>query len=158
MAFLRRTFILRNLKDFQSKGMYQLKKALYGLKQAPKAWYNTIDEHLAQLDDILVTGRNDELVKRFKEDMRQTFEMTNLGEMVYFLGMEIKQGQIQVLICQINYAKDILKIFRMENCKETTTPMCQKEKLSKNDDAGKMDETLYQCLAGCCNWLSFLSN
>ncbi|WMV51198.1 hypothetical protein MTR67_044583 [Solanum verrucosum] len=181
-AFLRRKFVLSNLKDLQSNGMYQLKKALYGLKQAPRAWYNKIDEHLVQLgfrkclsevtlyikgdeinviiislyvDDILVMGINDELVKKSKEDMQQTFEMTDFGERVYFLGIEIKQGQNEVFICQNKYAKDILKKFRMENCKETTTLMCEKEKLRKNDEAEKMDETLYRCLFGCCNFHSF---
>lgn len=96
--------MLNNVKDLQSKGMYQLKKALYGVKQAPRAWCNSIDEHLVQLgfrkclseatlyiqgdkinfivislyvDDILGIGGIDELVKKFKEDMQQTFKMTN---------------------------------------------------------------------------------
>lgn len=96
-----------------------LKKALYSLKQAPRAWYTKIDEHLLSLgfvrsmsevtlyvkhkgtdllivslyvDDLLVTGNNACLVEEFKEEMMQVFEMTDLGLMTYFLGMEIKQG------------------------------------------------------------------
>ena len=42
------------------------------------------------MDDLLVTGSNEELVRKFKKDMKKTFEMTDLGEMTYFLGMEIK--------------------------------------------------------------------
>lgn len=47
--------------------------------------------------------------------------------------MEIKKGQNEVFICQIKYAKDIFLKIQMENCKETPIPMCQKEKLSKNN-------------------------
>lgn len=101
----------------QEDDVYLLKKALYGLKQAPRAWYSRIDKHLMQLgfkrslneatlyikgdeinfvvvslyvDDSLITGSNEELMKKFREDMKQTFEMTDLGEMAYFLGMEIR--------------------------------------------------------------------
>ncbi|XP_015165530.1 uncharacterized mitochondrial protein AtMg00810-like [Solanum tuberosum] len=80
--------------------------------------------------------------------------MTDLGEMMYFLGMEIKQEQNEVFICQKKYIKDILTKFRMENCEETTTPVCQKEKLSKNDEAEKVDETLYRRLVGCLMYLT----
>ena len=65
--------------------------------------------------------------------MMQAFEMTDLGLMSYFLGMEIKQGQDEVFIYQKKYAKEILKKFNMEDCKEMNTPMNKKEKLSKND-------------------------
>ncbi|KAL3339575.1 hypothetical protein AABB24_028262 [Solanum stoloniferum] len=86
--------------------------------------------------------------------MQHSFEMTDLGEMVYFLGMEIKQEKNELFICQKKYAKDILTKFRMENCKETATPMCQKEKLSKNDEAEKVDKTLYRSLVGCLMYLT----
>lgn len=161
--------------------MYQLKKALYGLKQASRVWFSRIDEHLLQMgfrkslsdatlyikgnklnfivvslyvDDLLVTGINDKLVKKFKEDMQNTFEMTDLGEMVYFLRMEIKQKQNEVFICQKKYTREILKKFRMKNCKETATPMSEKEKLSKNDEAEKVDETLCRSMVGCLVYLT----
>lgn len=112
-----------------------LKKALYSLKQAPRAWYTKIDEHLLSLgfvrsmsevtlyvkhkvtdllivslyvDDLLVTGNNACLVEEFKEEMMQVFEMTDLGLMTYFLGMEIKQGSDEIFICQKKYAREIL--------------------------------------------------
>ena len=165
----------------QEDDVYLLKKALYGLKQAPRAWYSRIDEHLMQLgfrkslsevtlyikgdeinfvvvslyvDDLLVTGSNEELVRKFKEDMKQTFEMTDLGEMAYFLGMEIKQKIGEVFIYQKKDAKEILKKFRMDECKSVYTPMCQKEKLSKEDEAEKVDETFYKSLVGCLMYLT----
>ena len=99
--------------------VYQLKKALYGLKQAPRAWYNRINAHLLGLgfkksqsestlyirkinvgrliislyiDDLLVTGSNQYLMDKFKDEMEEVFEMTDLGDMSYFLGMEVHQN------------------------------------------------------------------
>ena len=103
-------------KDKPDK-VFLLNKALYGLKQAPRAQYSRIDDYLLKLkfirsynevtlyvkhenqeilivsiyiDDILVTVSNDNVVKQFKMYMREVFKMNDLGEMSYFLGMEIK--------------------------------------------------------------------
>ena len=128
------------MKGHEDK-VYLLKKALYGLKQVPRAWYNKIDEYLSKLgfvkslsestlyikgdqanfivislyvDDLLVTGSNVELI----QDMMQVFEMTDLGEMSYFLGMEVKQIEGDIFISQRKYAKEILKKFNMSNSKK----------------------------------------
>jgi hypothetical protein len=120
----------------QEDRVYLLKKALYGLKQAPRVWYNRINDHLLQLgfqkslseatlyvkhvgadiliislyvDDLLVTGSNISLVEEFKQEMKEVFEMTDLGLMTYFLGMEITQKKNEIFICQKKYAKEILK-------------------------------------------------
>ena len=127
------------IKDKEDK-VYQLKKALYGLKQAPRAWYNKINAHLLSLgfkksqsestlyirkinadiliislyvDDLLVTGSNQCLMDKFKAAMEKVFEMTDLGDMYYFLGMEVHQNQHEIFICQQKYAKEILKKFKM---------------------------------------------
>ena len=158
-----------------------LKKALYGLKQAPRAWYNRIDEHFQSLgfvkspseatlyikeidanliivsvyvDDLLVTDSNEKLVKEFKAKMLKVFEMTDLGLMSYFLGMEVKQDHDGVFISQKKYAKEILNKFHMEDCKRTSTPMNQKEKFSKDDGAEKVDESQYRSLIGCLMYLT----
>jgi len=105
------------IKEGEEDKVCLLKKALYGLKQAPRAWYSRIDEHLQNLgfaksfskstlyvkqngaiiliislyvDDLLVTGNNTSLVEKFKQEMMKVFEMTDLGLMTFFLGMEIK--------------------------------------------------------------------
>jgi hypothetical protein len=59
--------------------------------------------------------------------------------MTFFLGMEIKQDKHEVFICQKKYAKEILKKFKLEECKEMSTPMNQKEKLCKEDGIDKID-------------------
>ncbi|RDX82751.1 putative mitochondrial protein, partial [Mucuna pruriens] len=79
-------------------------------------------------------------VKKGEEDklkMTKVFEMTNLGLTTYFLGVEIKQSQDEVSICQKKYAKQILKKFHMEDCKLMNTPMNQKKKFNKEDGTEK---------------------
>lgn len=161
--------------------VYLLKKALYGLKQAPRAWYSRINDHLLNIgfekslsestlyvkhkgtkvlivslyvDDMLVTEDDTRLVEEFKQEMMQAFEMTDLGLVTYFLGIEIKQNENDVFICQKKYAKEILKKFQMEECKAVSTPMNQKEKLSKEDGADKVDEGYYRSMIGCLMYLT----
>nr|CAN63433.1 hypothetical protein VITISV_033829 [Vitis vinifera] len=161
--------------------VYLLKKALYGLRQAPRAWYSRIDTHLLTLgfhkslseftlyiekieedilivslyvDDLLVTGSNAGFVNKFKAEMEHVFDMTDLSEMSYFLGMEVHQKQNEIFICQQKYAKEILKKFKMEECKPTSTPMNQKEKFCKEDSAKKVDEGLYRSMIGCLMYLT----
>jgi hypothetical protein len=165
----------------QEEKVYLLKKALYGLKQAPRAWYSRIDDHLHKLgfvkslseatlyvkgadanliivsvyvDDLLVTGSNKTQIEEFKAEMFDVFKMTDLGLMSYFLGMEVKQSDDGIFICQQKYAKEILKKFHMESCKSTSTPMNLKEKFSKNDGTNKADEGQYRSLIGCLMYLT----
>ncbi|RVX01546.1 Pleiotropic drug resistance protein 3 [Vitis vinifera] len=94
--------------------VFKLHKALYGLKQAPRAC-------------------NVKLLADFKMEMQDVFEMSDLGIMNYFLGMEIYQCSWGIFISQRKYAMDILKKFKLESCKEVATPLAQNEKISKND-------------------------
>ncbi|GJU28830.1 retrovirus-related pol polyprotein from transposon TNT 1-94 [Tanacetum coccineum] len=124
----------------QEEKVYRLYKALYGLKQAPRAWYARVDAHLLNhnfrrsssestlymkqfnskerliislyVDDLLVIGSNDHLVKEFKKQMESEFDMSNMGLVSYFLGMEIKQLPNGVHISQRKYASDMLKKLR----------------------------------------------
>ena len=86
--------------------------------------------------------------------MMKIFEMMDLGEMSYFLGMEVRQTQNEVFICQKKYLKEILKIFNMEECKSVNTPMGQKEKLQKKDGAEPANESVYRSLIGCLMYLT----
>ena len=81
------------------------------------------------VDDLLVTGSNVKKVDQFKQEMLKVFEMTDLGVMAYFMGMEIKQDHQGIFICQKRYAKEILRRCYMEECKAIATLMNQKEKL-----------------------------
>ncbi|XP_058009645.1 uncharacterized mitochondrial protein AtMg00810-like [Hevea brasiliensis] len=86
--------------------------------------------------------------------MMKVFEITNLGLMSYFLGIEIKQKENEVFISQNKYAKEILKKFQMEDCKAVNTPMNQKEKLCKEDGSGKVDEAFYRISICCLMYLT----
>ncbi|KAH9793969.1 Integrase catalytic domain-containing protein [Citrus sinensis] len=169
------------LVEGEEDKVYLLKKALYGLKQAPRAWYSRIDEYLRNLgfvkslsestlyvkhngadiliislyvDDLLVTGNKKCVVEEFKQEMMEIFEMTDLELMTFFLGMEIKQNENEVFICQKKYAREILKKFKLEECKEMSTPMNSKEKLCKEDGTEKVDQAYFRSLIGCLMYLT----
>ena len=105
------------------------------------------------VDDLLVTSGNEAQITVFKQNMMKMFEMTDLGEISYFLGMEIKQALNEIFICQRKYLKEILKGFGMEECKSVSTPMGKKEKLQKYDGADPADEGLYRSLIGSLTYL-----
>ena len=106
------------------------------------------------VDDLLLTGNNAWLVEDFKQEMMKSFEMTDLELMTFFLGMEIKQAEHEVFICQKKYAKEILKKFKLEECKAASTPMNQKEKSCKEDGADKVDEGYFRSLIGYLMYLT----
>ncbi|KAG8490680.1 hypothetical protein CXB51_013908 [Gossypium anomalum] len=162
--------------------VYRLKKALYGLKQAPRAWYDRIDAYLSRLgftksiseptlyvkkdeketllivslyvDDLLVTGSKDELIEDFKKQMQDFFEMTDLGLMTYFLGMEVNQGEQGIFISQQAFALKVLNKFSMSKCKPASTPVALGEKLSSTSEHDRVDERGYRSLVGCLLYLS----
>ncbi|KAG8489409.1 hypothetical protein CXB51_017388 [Gossypium anomalum] len=162
--------------------VYRLKKALYGLKQAPRAWYDRIDAYLSRLgftksiseptlyvkkdeketllivslyvDDLLVTGSKDELIEDFKKQMQDIFEMTDLGLMTYFLGMEVNQGEQGIFISQQAFALKVLSKFSMSKCKPASTPVALGEKLSSTSEHDRIDERGYRSLVGCLLYLT----
>ena len=128
----------------------KLKKALYGLKQAPRAWYSRLDKYLQQarfkkvqkgnillievyVDDIIFGSDDDRLSQKFAKDMQSEFEMSLLGELSFFLGLQIHQRNQGIFISQTKYIREMLKIFEMEDCKPVNTPMKTSCKLSKDD-------------------------
>lgn len=80
--------------------------------------------------------------------------MTDLGVMKYFLGIEVMQSNCGIFICQQKYASDVMKRFKMEECKPVDTPMTTNLKLSKEDDAVKLDESMYRSLIGSLMYLT----
>ena len=105
------------------------------------------------MDDLLVTRGNKAQITVLKQNMMKMFEMADLGEISYFLGMEIRQTPNGIFIYQRKYLKEILKRFGMEECKSVSTPMGKKEKLQKYDGANPIDEGLYRSLIGCLMYL-----
>ncbi|XP_039118834.1 uncharacterized mitochondrial protein AtMg00810-like [Dioscorea cayenensis subsp. rotundata] len=89
----------------------------------------------------------DEL-RAFKESLMKSFEMTDLGLMQYFLGLEVRQELNSITVCQTKYAEDLLKRFGMHNSRSYPTPLNVREKFQFGDSSGKADEEKYHCMIG----------
>ena len=160
--------------------MYRLKTTLYGLKQAPRAWYSQIDSYITEngfhisesepnlytkvdekvkmlivfmyVDDLIFTG--DFGIKECRTVMEREFEMTDLGLMKFFLGIEVEQSESGIFMSQSKYASIFLKIFNMSNCKSTPTSIIIGLKLSKDDDGSTVDPMLFKRLVGSLMYLT----
>ena len=75
------------------------------------------------VDDLIITGDNDELVQKIKHNMSNEFEMKDLGELKYFLGIEVIKCINGWMLSQKKYRVDMLKEFNMYDCKPMQTPM-----------------------------------
>ena len=162
----------------KSKGdrVYRLKKALYGLKQAPRAWYDTLSkflvtngfrkgvvdrtlftiEHdgkllLAQVyvDDIIFGSEDALLCEKFAYLMKSEFEMSMMGELTYFLGLQVKQLKEGIFICQSKYALDMVKKFNLEGFgKEVKTPLPSGLRMGYAKDDQRISDSKYRKLIG----------
>nr|GEX39315.1 hypothetical protein [Tanacetum cinerariifolium] len=133
--------------------VYRLKKALYGLKQAPRAWYDELSTFLVSkgfskgsidptlfitkhgedillvqiyVDDIIFGFTNSKLSKRYEKLMHSKFEMSMIGELKFFLGIQINQSPCGIFINQAKYAQEILIKHGMTSCDSVDTPMATK--------------------------------
>jgi hypothetical protein len=80
--------------------------------------------------------------------MHNEFEMSLLGELSFFLGLQICQSNQGIFISQTKYIREMLKRFRMEDCKPVITPMQTNCKLSKDDDSKSTDQRQYRSMIG----------
>jgi hypothetical protein len=87
------------------------------------------------VDDIIFGSTDDRLSQKFAKDMQNEFEMSLLGELSFFLGLQICQRNQGIFISQTKYIREMLKRFGMEDCKPVTTPMQTSCKLRKDDDS-----------------------
>ena len=154
----------------------RLKKALYGLKQAPRAWYEKIDAYLAAqgfqnsptestlyvkraddvlliivlyVDDMLLTGPNEAHIADFKAELNSAFEMSDLGLLHHYLGIQFKQCDGGIALCQTKYIETLLRRFGLDDCKPIATPMETGLHLSIHDAGDYFDVILYQQAVGC---------
>ncbi|CAJ2646460.1 unnamed protein product [Trifolium pratense] len=160
--------------------VYRLKKALYGLKQAPRAWNKRIDGFLVKqgfskckseygvyvqkstssiiliclyVDDLLVTGSDIAKIEKFKTVMMTEFELTDLGEISYFLGIEFLKTSKGLMLHQRKYAGEILKRFNMSDCTYAITPMETNLKLEMNESEDAVDPTMFKQIVGSLRYL-----
>ncbi|WVZ75490.1 LOW QUALITY PROTEIN: hypothetical protein U9M48_023536 [Paspalum notatum var. saurae] len=159
--------------------VYKLRKALYGLKQAPRAWYamlksfllkygfvmGSVDKTLFLLsrggdtliiyvDDIIFGGSSHALVSSFAEQMSREFEMSLMGELQFFLGLQIKQGPEGTFVHQAKYTRDILKKFEMGDSKPMTTPMSINTALDADEDGEAVDQKEFRGMIGSLLYLT----
>jgi hypothetical protein len=160
----------------------KLKKALYGLKHAPRSWYEKIDSFFLQqgfmrsksdpnlytkfdeqgyivlislyVDDLIITGNAEKLIDEIKEQLSKVFEMKDLGELHYCLGLEVWRNAGQTFVCQSKYIREILKRFKMDQCKSSSVPMQQNVKLSCDDGSKEVNGTVYRQMVGSLNYLT----
>ena len=95
------------------------------------------------VDDIIFGSDDEEMRKDFSRRMQQEFEMSLLGELNFFLGLQIVQSKRGIFIHQSNYVKYMLKIFQLEDCKPICTPMIVGCKLRKEDEPKEVDPKQY---------------
>ncbi|GJR54379.1 putative ribonuclease H-like domain-containing protein [Tanacetum coccineum] len=138
--------------------VYKVVKALYGLHQAPRAWYATLSTFLEKhgykrgtIDktlfirrnkkDIIFGSTNKSWCDEFEALMQSRFQMSSMGELTFFLGLQVKQNKEGIFISQDKYVAEILKKFDLVNVKVAITPMETKLPLTKDEEAFDVDVT-----------------
>lgn len=105
------------------------------------------------VDDLLVTGASLTSIVEFKRDMASTFEMSDLGRLTYYLGIEFQQHEAGITLVQDRYAHRILEDTGMISCNPTHIPMDINVKLSKSPQEASIDERKYRRSIGCLRYL-----
>jgi hypothetical protein len=163
----------RFMDPYYLQHVYKLKKALYGLKQAPRAWYERLTTYLLEkgftrgqadqtlfirnqgnhkliaqiyVDDIIFGATLDSQAHEFAEEMKQDFEMSIIGELTYFLGMQVKQTSEGIFISQAKYAKDLVKRFGLDGKSHARTPMSTSVKICADLTGKQVDHILHRSI------------
>eukprot|EP00253_Pinus_taeda_P007913 PITA_07913 len=138
-------FILGN----DPKLVFRLRKALYGLKQAPRPWYYRLDKYLHQ-QAMKKCDRGQLLLWQCQKE----FEMSLLGELTYFLGLQVQQNKDGIFLSQTKYLKQILKKYGMEDSKPVCTPMVTGCSLSLNDESTTVHQPTYRSMISSLLYLT----
>ncbi|GKD56364.1 putative ribonuclease H-like domain-containing protein, partial [Tanacetum coccineum] len=150
--------------------VYKVIKALYGLHQAPRAWYETLSSFLLKnsfrrgtidktlffkktksdimlvqvyVDDIIFGSTTQSMCTEFEDCMHKIFQMSSIGELTFFLGLQVKQQPDGIFISQDNYVADILKKFDFCSIKPATTLIESNKPLVKDEDGVDIDVDVY---------------
>ncbi|GJR45074.1 putative ribonuclease H-like domain-containing protein [Tanacetum coccineum] len=161
--------------------VYKVEKALYGLHQAPRAWYETLSTYLLDngfyrrqidktlfikrvkgdillvqvyIDDIIFGSTKKSLCIDFKQIMHKRFQMSSIGELTFFLGLQVKQKEDGIFISQDKYVGEILKKFGFSSIRTASTPMETNKALTKDEDGEDVDVCLYRSMIGSLMYLT----
>ncbi|GJZ31780.1 retrovirus-related pol polyprotein from transposon TNT 1-94 [Tanacetum coccineum] len=151
--------------------VYRLKKALYGLKQALRAWYNTLSRFLLDnkfskgvvdptlftrktgkhillvqiyVDDIIFASTDPKACNIFSKEMSSKFQMSMMGQMSFFLGLQVSQSLGGIFINQSKYAQEILIKYGMDTSDSIDTPMVDRLKLDEDPLRIPVDQTRFR--------------
>ncbi|GJR27040.1 putative ribonuclease H-like domain-containing protein [Tanacetum coccineum] len=140
-----------------SDKVYKVEKALYGLHQAPRAWYETLSTYLLEnrfrrgiIDKTLFIKKDKEL----ESLMHRKFQMSSIGELTFFLGLQVMQKDDGIFISQDKYVVDILKKFNFVIVKTTSTLTETNKALVKDKEAEDVDVHLYRSMTGSLMYLT----
>eukprot|EP00253_Pinus_taeda_P035530 PITA_35530 len=108
------------------------------------------------VDDLILTGSDPNLINHVKSSLKKQFEMKYLGQLHYFLGLQVLQSKEGISLSQSKYACDLICHFHVEDCKPTPSPFYYGAKLSVTCTAPKVDATLYYHLVGKILYLTHI--
>ena len=100
------------------------------------------------IDDIIITGNNFEQIQNIKKQLKEKFDIKDLGYLKYFLGIEVANSDKGLFICQRKYTLDLLKETGKLGCKPASTPIDNKCKLNSEDGEPLKDINQFQRLVG----------
>jgi hypothetical protein len=106
------------------------------------------------VDDILFGGSSHNLVANFADEMSREFEMSMMGELQYFLGLQINQVKDGTFVHQTKYTKDMLRKFQMQDVKPMSTPMGSTATLDADEDGEPLDQREYRSMIGSLLYLT----
>nr|GEX91791.1 hypothetical protein [Tanacetum cinerariifolium] len=139
--------------DYPDK-VYKVVNALYDLHQAPRAWYETLVNYLLENDDIIFGSTNKDLCKSFEKLMKDKFQMSSIGELTFFLGLQVKQKKDGIFISKDKYVAEILRKFDLTDGKSASTPIDTEKPLLKNPDSEDVDVHTYRSMIGSLMYLT----
>lgn len=162
-------------EDFAENEVCRLKRSLYGLKQSPRAWFGRFTTFMKQqnykqsnadhtlflkrkgslvtcliiyVDDMIITGDDMEEMAILRQQLFSEFEKKDLGDLKYFLGIEVERCECGIFISQQKYILDLLAEVGMIDCKPAGAPMLTNQKLEYEEEKPGTDQGRYQRLVG----------
>nr|GEU55206.1 putative ribonuclease H-like domain-containing protein [Tanacetum cinerariifolium] len=166
--------------DYPDK-VYKVVKAIYGLHQDPRAWYETLANYLLEnsfqkgkidqtlfikrkkgdillvyiyVDDIIFGSTNKDLCKAFEKLLKDKFQMSSMGELTFFLGLQVKQNPDGIFISQDKYVAKILRKFGLTDGKSASTLIDTEKPLLKDLDGENVDVNTYRSMNGSLMYLT----